>query len=102
MQQCCISTWTQAGSVPQGSRGRTWALGRLSLSLQRSAFLQASFPGWPARDTKVRMAQLQAATMPCNPHAASTLLPTMGPFMRAGMECEGLGTNSSTEPQPSE
>lgn len=75
---------------------------RQALSLRRAAFLQASFPGWPARDTKVGMAQCQAATMPCNPHAATTLLPTMGPFMRAGMKCEGLGTNSSTELQPSE
>lgn len=35
--------------------------------------------------------------MPCNPCAAATLLPTMSPFMRAGMKCEALGINSATE-----
>lgn len=38
--------------------------------------------------------------MPCNPHAATALLPTMSPFMRAGMKCEGLGINSATELWP--
>lgn len=42
----------------------------------------------------------RAAMMPCNPHAATTLLPTMSPFMRAGMKCEGLGINSATELWP--
>lgn len=35
--------------------------------------------------------------MPCNPHAATALFPTMSPFMRAGMKCEALGINSATE-----
>lgn len=35
--------------------------------------------------------------MPCNPRAATTLLPTMSPFTRAGMKCEALGINSTTE-----
>lgn len=41
-----------AGSVPQGPR----ALGVPFLPLQRAAFFQATSPGCPAGDTKVRMA----------------------------------------------
>lgn len=35
--------------------------------------------------------------MPCNPRAAAALFPTTSPFMRAGMKCEALGINSTTE-----
>lgn len=46
----------EAGSVPQGSRVKTWGLDIPFLPLQRAALLQASSPGCPAGDTKVRRA----------------------------------------------
>lgn len=85
---------THLYSDRQGSRVRTWGLGIPFLPVQRAAFFPASSPaalqGHEGQDAR-------AAMMPCNLCAAAALLPTMSPFMRAGMKCEALGINSATK-----